>query len=92
VNNKACLAVDGGKVVYAGWYMNYGYYVKIDHGNGLYTVYAHLNSVSVVAGQLVSNGQQIGRVGNTGYSFGPHLHFEVIKNGSKVNPNKYIKP
>ena len=92
VNNKACLAVDGGKVVYAGWYMNYGYYVKIDHGNGLYTVYAHLNSVSVVEGQLVSNGQQIGRVGNTGYSKGPHLHFEVIKNGSKVNPNKYIKP
>lgn len=92
VNNKPCLAVDGGKVVYAGWYMNYGYYVKIDHGNGLYTVYAHLNSVSVVEGQLVSNGQQIGRVGNTGYSKGPHLHFEVIKNGSKVNPGKYISP
>ena len=92
VNNKACLAVDGGTVVYAGRYMNYGYYVKIDHGNGLYTVYAHLNSISVVAGQKVSNGQQIGRVGNTGYSKGPHLHFEVIKNGSKVNPNKYIKP
>lgn len=92
VNNKPCLAVDGGKVVYAGWYYNYGYYVKIDHGNGLYTVYAHLNSISVVEGQKVSNGQQIGRVGNTGYSFGPHLHFEVIKNGAKVNPNKYIKP
>ena len=92
VFNKPCLAVDGGKVVYAGWYSNYGYYVKIDHGNGLYTVYAHLNAVEVVVGQLVSNGQQIGRVGNTGYSFGPHLHFEVIKNGVKVNPNKYIKP
>ena len=90
VNNKACLAVDGGKVVYAGWYMNYGYYVKIYHGNGLYTVYAHLNSVSVVEGQMVSNGQQIGRVGNTGYSEGPHLHLEVIKNGSKVNPKNYF--
>ncbi|MBR3778709.1 MAG: M23 family metallopeptidase [Clostridia bacterium] len=92
VYNKPCLAVDGGKVVYAGWYYNYGYYVKIDHGNGLYSVYAHLKSISVVEGQLVSNGQQIGRIGNTGYSFGPHLHLEVIKNGVKVNPNKYLKP
>ena len=92
VFNKPCLAVDGGKVVYAGWYYNYGYYVKIDHGNGLYTTYAHLNSISVVEGQLVSNGQQIGRVGNSGYSEGPHLHFEVIKNGVRVNPSKYIKP
>ena len=92
VNKKPCLAVDGGKVVYAGWYYDYGYYVKIDHGGGLYTVYAHLDSIAVVQGQLVSNGQEIGRVGNTGYSTGPHLHFEVIKNGVKVNPNKYLKP
>lgn len=92
VLNKPCLAVDGGKVVYAGWYYDYGYYVKIDHGNGLYTTYAHLNSIAVVAGQLVSNGQEIGRVGNTGYSTGPHLHFEVIKNGVKVNPLNYVKP
>ncbi len=92
VNKKPCLAVDGGKVVYAGWYYDYGYYVKIDHGGGLYTVYAHLDSIAVVQGQLVSNGQEIGRVGNTGYSTGPHLHFEVIKNGVKVNPGKYLKP
>ena len=91
VFNKSCLAVDGGRVVYAGWYYDYGYYVKIDHGNGLYTTYAHLNSISVVEGQLVSNGQEIGRVGNSGNSKGPHLHFEVIKNGVKVNPSKYIK-
>ncbi len=91
VFNKSCLAVDGGKVVYAGWYYDYGYYVKIDHGNGLYTTYAHLNSIAVVTGQLVSNGQEIGRVGNSGNSKGPHLHFEVIKNGVKVNPAKYIK-
>ncbi len=92
VFNKPCLAVDGGKVVYAGWYYDYGYYVKIDHGNGLYTTYAHLYSISVVEGQLVSNGQQIGRVGNSGYSKGPHLHFEVIKDGVRVNPKKYIQP
>ena len=92
VYRKPCLAVDGGAVVYAGWYSNYGYYVKIDHGNGLYSVYAHLDSISVVAGQPVSKGQQIGRIGNTGYSKGPHLHLEVIKNGVKVNPNKYLKP
>ena len=92
VFNKPCVAADGGKVVYAGWYYNYGYYIKIDHGNGLYTTYAHLNAVEVVVGQLVSNGQRIGRIGNTGYSFGPHLHFEVIKNGVRVNPLKYVKP
>lgn len=92
VFNKPCLAVDGGTVVYAGWYYGYGYYVKIDHGNGLYTTYAHLNSIAVVVGQKVSNGQQIGRVGNTGNSSGPHLHFEVIKNGVKVNPKNYFDP
>ena len=92
VFNTRCLAVDGGTIVYAGWYYNYGYYVKIDHGNGLYTTYAHLNSISVVQGQRVSNGQEIGRVGNTGYSQGPHLHFEVIKNGVKVNPKNYFDP
>ena len=92
VLNKPCLAVDGGTIVYAGWYYNYGYYVKIDHGNGIYTTYAHLNSISVVVGQRVSNGQQIGKVGNTGYSTGPHLHFEVIKNGVKVNPKNYFDP
>lgn len=92
VFNKPCVAADGGKVVYAGWYYDYGYYIKIDHGNGLYTTYAHLNRIEVVVGQLVSNGQQIGRIGNTGYSFGPHLHFEVIKNGVRVNPLKYVEP
>ena len=87
-----CLAVDGGTVTFAGWYSGYGYYVKIDHGNGLVTTYAHLDSIAVVVGQKVSNGQQIGRVGNSGRSTGPHLHFEVYLNGEKVNPGKYINP
>lgn len=92
VNNKPAVAADGGKVVYAGWYYGYGKYVKIDHGNGLYTTYAHLNSISVVVGQQVTRGQQVGLIGSTGNSTGPHLHFEVIKNGVRVNPLNYVKP
>ena len=92
VFNTPCLAVDGGTVIYAGWYYGYGYYIKIDHGNGIVTTYAHLNSIAVRKGQKVTNGQEIGRVGNTGNSTGPHLHFEVYKNGVKVNPGNYINP
>ncbi len=92
VFNASCLAADGGTVLYAGWYYGYGKYVKIQHANGLVTTYAHLNTISVVAGQKVSRGQQIGRVGNTGNSTGPHLHFEVIKNGVRVNPLNYVTP
>lgn len=92
VNNKPCLAAEGGTVVYAGWYYGYGYYVKIDHGGGLQTTYAHLNAIHVVKGQKVSRGQQIALVGNTGASQGPHLHFEVIKNGVRVNPLNYVRP
>lgn len=92
VRNKPCVAADGGKVVYAGWYYGYGNYVKIQHANGLQTTYAHLNSISVVKGQQVSRGQQVGLVGNTGNSSGPHLHFEVIRNGVRVNPLHYVKP
>ena len=91
VNNKPCIAADGGTVVYAGWYYGYGNYVKIRHANGLETAYAHLNSIAVVKGQQVSRGQRVGLIGNTGNSFGPHLHFEVIRNGVKVNPLNYVK-
>ena len=92
VNNKPCVAADGGTVVYAGWNGGYGYYVKIDHGGGLQTTYAHLNAIHVVVGQKVSRGQQVGLVGNTGWSSGPHLHFEVIRNGVRVNPLNYVSP
>ncbi len=92
VRNKPCVAADGGTVVYAGWYYGYGNYVKIQHANGLQTTYAHLNSISVVRGQQVSRGQQVGLIGSTGNSTGPHLHFEVIRNGVKVNPLNYVKP
>ncbi len=92
VNNKPCVAADGGKVIFAGRYYGYGNYVKIDHGNGLVTTYAHLNAIHVVVGQQVTRAQQIGLVGNTGNSTGPHLHFEVIKNGVRVNPLNYVRP
>ncbi len=94
VLGKPAVAADGGTVIQAanGWNGGYGNVVKIRHSNGLITVYAHLQSVKVVAGQYVSRGQTIGLIGNTGYSFGPHLHFEVIKNGIKVNPLNYVSP
>lgn len=92
VLGKPAVAANGGEVIYAGWYYDHGFTVKIDHGNGLVTVYAHLESLSVEVGQKVSAGQEIGKVGNTGLSNGPHLHFEVIRNGVKVNPLNYVTP
>lgn len=70
----------------------YAWYIIISHGNGLETLYAHMYSyqVNVSTGQRVSRGQVIGRVGNAGRSSGPHLHFEVHKNGKAVNPKPYI--
>lgn len=69
---------------------SYGNAVKIDHGNGYETLYAHLNNVTVKKGQKVKKGEVLGRMGNTGRSFGAHLHFEVRKNGSKIDPTPYI--
>ncbi|MBR5524280.1 MAG: peptidoglycan DD-metalloendopeptidase family protein [Clostridia bacterium] len=94
VFGKAAVAADGGTIIQAstGWNGGYGNVVKIQHSNGLVTVYAHLSSIKVVKGQQVTRGQTIGLVGNSGRSTGPHLHFEVIKNGVKVNPLNYVKP
>ncbi len=79
VNGKPILASDGGTVVEAEYHGSYGYYVLIDHGNGFMTRYAHCSKLEVKAGDKVAQGQYIAKVGNTGYSFGAHLHFEVIK-------------
>ena len=94
VLGKPAVAADGGTVIQAstGWNGGYGNVVKIQHSNGLVTVYAHLKSINVVSGQQVTRGQTIGLVGSTGRSTGPHLHFEVIKNGVKVNPLNYVTP
>ncbi len=82
-----------GTVTTAGWSTGgYGNYVIIDHGNGVETLYAHMldNSLMVNPGDKVTKGQAIGRVGNTGYSFGAHLHFEVRINGNRINPAPYL--
>lgn len=90
----AIVASQGGTVTTAGWSGGgYGNFVVIDHGNGYRTLYAHMasNSIVVSAGQKVSQGQKLGIMGSTGRSTGPHLHFEVIGGGGKLNPLTVLK-
>ena len=83
---QAIVAAAAGQVVSAGWRGGYGQAVVIDHGGGLATLYAHQSRLLVTAGQVVEAGQQIGEVGTTGQSTGPHLHFEVRENGTPRDP------
>ncbi len=90
---SSIFAVKSGKVILAntsGWGGGYGNYVVIDHGGGVTTLYAHMSSVSVSEGQMVSQGTVIGITGNTGASTGPHLHYEVRINGVYQNPLNYL--
>ena len=81
------LAADSGTVITAGWSnVGYGNYIIIDHNNGTKTLYAHLSAIYVNVGQTVARGNTIGKMGSTGRSTGPHLHFEIIKNGVHTNP------
>lgn len=82
-------ASDGGTVTYSGWSGGYGYMIKINHGNGYETVYAHCSKLAVSSGKKVAKGQVIAYVGSTGNSTGPHVHFEIRKNGSYMNPANY---
>ncbi|MBD1379838.1 peptidoglycan DD-metalloendopeptidase family protein [Metabacillus arenae] len=90
-SDRTIKAADNGKIVSAGNDGAYGNKIEIDHNNGLRTVYAHLDSLSVSVGDTVSKGQKIGVMGSTGRSTGVHLHFEVYKNGSLQDPLKYVK-
>lgn len=79
-----------GIVDFAGWYGGYGKCVIIKHKNNLKTLYGHLSEISVKEGEKIVCGQIIGKLGNTGRSSGPHLHYEVIKNEEKINPIEFL--
>lgn len=85
------LAAADGTVVAATWHNGYGYYVKIKHNNTYSTLYGHCSELHVSTGQKVKQGQLIAKVGSTGYSSGPHLHYEVIQNGVRVDALRYYK-
>ncbi len=89
---KTVVAAASGTVVISGVHSSYGYYIKIDHGNGMETLYAHCieGSLMVTVGEKVVAGQPIALVGQTGYATGPHLHFEVIIDGNRVDPKPYL--
>lgn len=84
------VASDGGTVVKSGWYGSYGYCVIIDHGKGIRTLYGHCSKLLVKVGDKVAQGEAIARVGSTGRSTGPHVHFEIRINGKAVDPAKYL--
>ena len=79
-----------GRVIYADWYGGYGNSVIIDHGNGMTTLYAHCSELYVKDGDVVERGQPIAAVGSTGFSTGPHLHFELRANGEPIDPAAYL--
>jgi murein DD-endopeptidase MepM/ murein hydrolase activator NlpD len=83
-------ATADGTVEFAGRMSGYGQVVALDHGNGVHTRYAHLSTIEVHIGQLLKGGEQLGRVGSTGRSTGPHLHYEVRLGEEPVNPLAYL--
>ncbi|MBR5437982.1 MAG: M23 family metallopeptidase [Clostridia bacterium] len=92
ISGKPVYASRAGKVITAvSSNRGYGIYVLIDHGDGYSTLYAHMSARYVSTGDNVSKGQMVGRVGSTGNSTGPHLHFEVRYYGEKKNPMNFVK-
>ncbi|MBP2634328.1 MAG: spore coat assembly protein SafA [Firmicutes bacterium] len=84
------VAARAGQIIWAGWRGGYGYTVMIDHGGGYISLYGHLDDYNVERGQYVRGGQRIASMGNTGNSTGPHLHFEIQKNGEPVDPTGFL--
>ena len=84
------LAADSGTVIYSGWLGGYGYAVMIDHGSGLVTLYGHNQALNVYEGQYVTKGTCVAYAGSTGYSTGPHCHFEVRLHGEVTEPLNYL--
>ncbi|MEO6907311.1 MAG: peptidoglycan DD-metalloendopeptidase family protein [Abditibacteriaceae bacterium] len=84
-------AAKSGTVLYAGWKTGFGNTIMIDVGNGLVTLYGHTSKMGVSPGEHVNAGQYIGNVGSSGWATGPHLHFEIRKNGRPINPMPYLK-
>jgi len=89
-HGTSIVAADTGEIIFSGWWDGYGKAIVIDHGKMTTTVYGHMSRIYKQVGDTVVKGQIIGLVGSTGYSTGPHLHFEVRKNGKPVNPEKFI--
>ena len=89
LEGSSIVAADAGTVIKAEWYGGYGNCVIIDHNNGYQTLYGHLSAIYVSTGQSVSGGTSVGAVGSTGTATGTHLHFEILVNGSRVNPLNY---
>lgn len=86
------VAANAGTVITAGWNNSYGYFVMVDHGGGIVTLYAHSSKLLVSKDDVVARGQVIAKIGSTGMSTGPHLHFEVRVNGVYKNPLNYVSP
>jgi murein DD-endopeptidase MepM/ murein hydrolase activator NlpD len=84
-------AVLDGTVIFAGWQDGYGKVIQLSHSGGIQTTYAHCSFIDVKKGETIKQGEKIGEVGSTGNSTGPHLHFEVRKNGEPQNPEKYVR-
>ena len=84
-------AARSGKVIEAGRKGDLGLYVRIAHGAGVETGYGHLSAISVSAGACITGGRQIGKIGATGKTEGPNLHFEVLRDGKPVNPLDYLQ-
>ncbi len=90
IRGASIYAAKGGTVMKAGYNTGYGNYILINHGDGYATLYGHADTLLVSAGQVVNKGDVIGYVGSSGYSTGPHLHFEILKNGEYTNPLSYF--